>query len=140
MLNTQASHDSEACGLCDSTPPTSSLQQVMTMNLINSLHECATTLNDGKLLAKLSSADTIAQELKYHCKCFTALYNRETNHLRSLEKSSCQSEVKLNVYPLVLSELGNKMVETSLNSKYSAIFPLADIISFVHIMFGAARN
>ena len=36
------------------------------MNLNRRLHECAQTLNDGNLLAKLGAGDAIAQELKYH--------------------------------------------------------------------------
>ncbi|KAJ8287036.1 hypothetical protein GJAV_G00046280 [Gymnothorax javanicus] len=83
------------------------------MNVNIRLHECATTLNVGKLLAKLSGGDAIAQELKYHCTCLTALYNRETSNLKSLEKSSCQSEAEPDVYPLVLSELVNHMTAQS---------------------------
>ena len=42
-------------------------------------------------------------------------------------ESSCQSEAEPDVHPLLLSELVNYMVETSLSSEGSAIFPLADI-------------
>lgn len=45
--------------------PASDLWQVMTINLDKRLHECAHTLSDGKLLAKLGAGDAIAQELKY---------------------------------------------------------------------------
>lgn len=43
--------------------PGSDLWQVITINLNEGLHECAHTLNDGKLLAKLGAGDAIAQEL-----------------------------------------------------------------------------
>ena len=76
------------------------------MHLNNRLHECATTLNDDKLLARLSGGDAIAQELKYHHACLPDLYITEISQLKSLEKSSCQSEAEPDVYPLVLSELG----------------------------------
>ena len=121
------SHDSEACILCDRIAPASDLRQVMTLHLINRLHECATAISDGTLLARLSGGDAIAQELKYHHTCLTDLYNRETSHLKSLEKSSCRSEAEPDVYSLVLSELVNYMVETSLSSEGSAIYPLTDI-------------
>ena len=49
----------------------------MTMKLNKKINDCAKTLNDGKLLAKLSAGDVIAQELKYHPACLVALYNRE---------------------------------------------------------------
>ena len=64
----------------------------MTIHLNNRLHECATTLIDGKLLVRLSGEDAIAQELKHHHTCLIALYNRETSHLKSIEKSSCPNE------------------------------------------------
>ena len=57
----RTSHDNEGCMFCEKVVPASDLRQVMTMNLNRRLHECAHTLNDGKLLAKLG-----AQELKYH--------------------------------------------------------------------------
>ena len=106
-LNTSwTSHDSEACILCDRIAPASDLQQVMTVHPNNRLHECATTLSDGKLLARMNGGDASAQELKYHCTCVTG----ETSHLKSPEKSSYWSEVEPDVYPLVFSELVNQMV------------------------------
>ena len=81
----RTSHDGQTCIVCERTSPESDLRQVMTMNLDKRLHECAQTLNDGMLLAKLGGRDVIAQELKYHRDCLTALYNRERSHLRSLE-------------------------------------------------------
>ena len=59
----QKSKDDQVCFLCDKISPASELSQVMTMHTNNRLHECAHTLNDGKLLAKLSGGDAIAQEL-----------------------------------------------------------------------------
>ena len=88
----------------------------MTVNLNNGVHECARTLNDGKLLAKLSGGDAIAQELKYHCACLCSLYNRERSHLRALEKEPFQSDSEPDIFPMVLSELVNYIVETSLSS------------------------
>ena len=99
----------------------------MTMNLDKRLHECAQTLNDGMLLAKLGGGDAIAQELKYHCACLAALYNRERSHLRSLEKDSHQTKHEPDTYPLVLSELVNYMIETSRQSDEPTRFPLSDI-------------
>ena len=65
--------------------------------------------------------------LKYHRTCLTDLYNKETSHRKSLDKSFCRSEAGPDVYPLVLSELMTYMVEASLSSEGPAIFPLADI-------------
>ena len=99
----------------------------MTMNLNKRLQECAEALNDGKLLAKLSGGDAIAQELKYHRVCLRALYNRERSHLRNLEKSSSATDLEPDVYPLLLSELVTYIVESSLCSEEPVTFRLADI-------------
>ena len=45
----------------------------MTMQLNERLNECAKTLNDGMLLAKLSAGDAVALELKYHPACLVAV-------------------------------------------------------------------
>ena len=52
----------------------------MTMNLDKRLNDCVQTLNDEKLMAKLSGGDAIAQELKYHSTCLVGPYNRVRAH------------------------------------------------------------
>ena len=64
------------CFLCEKEDPVSEMRQAMTMNLSQRVNEYAQFLSDGKLLAKLSGGDAIAQELKYHPSCFAGLYNR----------------------------------------------------------------
>ena len=49
----------------------------MTMQLNERVNDCARLLNDGRLLAKLSGWDVVAQKLKYHPTCLIGLYNRE---------------------------------------------------------------
>ena len=70
----------------------------MTMNLDKRLNDCVQTLNDEKLMAKLSGGDAIAQELKYHSTCLVGLYNRERAH-RLVEKQF-QEGLQQDVYPL----------------------------------------
>ena len=55
----------------------------MTMKRNKKINECATTLNDGKLLAKLSAGDVVAQDMKYHPTCLAALYNRKRAYLNT---------------------------------------------------------
>lgn len=59
----------------------------MTMKLNQRLSGCGQTLGDHRLLAKLSTGDVVAQELKYHSGCIVALYNRERAHLNAQEHS-----------------------------------------------------
>ena len=122
----RSSHDNQACIFCEKVAPASDLRQVMTKNLDRRLHECAETLSDGQLLAKLSGGDAIAQELKYHCLCLRVLYNRERSHLSKLQKGQ-HSTQDPDVCPLVLSELVTYIVESSLYSNGPVTFRLADI-------------
>lgn len=119
--------DDQVCFLCDNISPKSDLRQVMTMHLNDRLHECAQTLNDGKLLAQLSGADAIAQELKYHHLCLIHLYNREKLHLKRLEKESQSETVQPVIFPMALSELVTYIVETSLNSDGPSAFRHTDM-------------
>ena len=69
------------------------------------LIECARNLNDGKLLAMLSGGDVVAQELKYHYSCLTALYNKERAYLLTIDnQDDSELSQEREVYPLVFSE------------------------------------
>ena len=80
------------------------LRQAMTKQLDKWLIECARNLNDEKLLAVLSGGDVIAQELKYHYSCLTALYNKERAYLLTIEnQDDSELSQEREVYPLVFS-------------------------------------
>jgi len=101
----------------------------MTMQLNRKLNECAKTLNDGRLLAKLSAGDAIAQELKYHTTCLTGLYNKERGQMRALERQKrSQGILEQDAYPVAFSELVTYMVETKSNSEGPVVFRLAEIV------------
>ena len=87
------------CFLCENTGQPSELRHAMTQQLImnDKVNECALTLSDGKLLAKLSGGDVVTQELKYHPACLAALYNRKRAYLKAIgqehsDESSCSKE------------------------------------------------
>ena len=72
----------------------------------------------------MSGGVAIAQESNYHSAWLSDLYNKEGSHLRGLEKELSQSEPEPDIFLLVLSELVNYTVETSLNSDGPASFHL----------------
>ena len=63
---------------CEKENPIYELLQAMTIQLDKKLNVCTLHLTDKKLLAVLRGRDVVAQELKYHYSCLTALYNKET--------------------------------------------------------------
>ena len=76
----------------------------MTMELDQRLIECAFNLKQGQLLARLTGGDIVAQELKYHMSCLTALYNRERTHIATIAKESKGQSREKETYLLVFSE------------------------------------
>ena len=60
------------CGEIGSAP----LHEFTTMEADQRVREAALATNDGKLMAKLSVGDLVAQEAKYHNACKTSLHNR----------------------------------------------------------------
>ena len=80
------------------------LREAMTIQVNKRINECAKTISDKKLLAKLSAGDVIAQELKYHPACLVALYNEERAYLKAKEQEKAQEHWK-EAYPIAFSEL-----------------------------------
>lgn len=118
------------CFLCEKLGQPSQLRHAMMQELNDRVKECALTLSDGKLLAKLSGGDVVALELKYHSACLVALYNRKRAYLKALsQKQSDQSSPGKEVYPLAFSELVIYITETRNASEGTspAIFRLADL-------------
>lgn len=120
----------EQCFICDKEfLDDGQRREVMTMGLSSRLNECATTLGECKILARLSAGDAIAQEFKYHKDCLTTLYNRERCHLAALQKQENEDSQKKGIHPLVYSELLAYIVETNTNSDAPVVFKLADLIT-----------
>ena len=104
------------------------LREAMTMQVNKRINECAKTISDKKLLAKLSAGDVIAQELKYHPACLVALYNEERAYLKAKEQEKAQEHWK-EAYPIAFSELVTYISEmkNASDSRDPLIFKLADL-------------
>lgn len=125
--------DIEECFLCEEKG--GDLREAMTMKLNDKVNECARTLSDGRLLAKLSAGDVVAQEMKYHPPCLVALYNRERSFLNAQKQvDSGKHEIK-KAYPIAFSELVAYIMEMkALSSGTSSppIFRLGELRSLYH--------
>ena len=92
------------CLLCEEEGD--NLCQAMTMTLNKKINECATTLNDGTLLAKLSAGDVVAQDMKYHKTCLAALYNRKRAYLNTQRQKETEEVLQgKEAYPMAFSEM-----------------------------------
>ena len=96
---------SSVCFLCEEEAETSTLRQAMTMKLNKRLNECARTLNDGMLFAKLSAGDADVLELKYHPACLVAVYNRERARHHLIKQEQSRKKPGRELYPIAFPEL-----------------------------------
>uniref|UniRef100_UPI00358FC12B uncharacterized protein isoform X2 n=1 Tax=Myxine glutinosa TaxID=7769 RepID=UPI00358FC12B len=122
---------SSECFLCDKEVPGSALKAT-TMQVNDRINDCAKIMRDGKLIVKLGAEDVLAQEMKYHPTCLTALYNRERAHLNTQEYEKNSDLVTGNeVYPAAFSELVTYITETRASSERTepVVFKLADLLT-----------
>lgn len=122
-------HCLDECFICEKPSSRSELHETMTMKINTRLHQCATNLQDKKLLAKLSAGDVVAQELKYHGGCLKALYNKERAHLSSLKKLQSEdgNEQEGEINQIIFAELVTHIVETQRGSSGGVVFKLVDL-------------
>ena len=100
----------------------------MTVNLNKRLKNCAETLQDRSLLAKLSVGDVITQDMKFHPACLASLYNRE-RAVKSKQTAQCKSgmEGEKECDHFALVELVTYIFETQRNSEGASAFRIADL-------------
>jgi hypothetical protein len=91
-LQTKHVIGTEVCFFCDESDNTGTLHAASTFGVDERVRECAMLLQDSKLLAKLSSGDMVAQEVKYHAKCLAALYNRSRAAQSKLTQENAESK------------------------------------------------
>lgn len=76
------------------------------------------TLNDGRLLVRLSAGDAVAQEIKYHPRCLVTLYKRERAHNNAENsRNNHQVQHKKEAHPNAFSELVSYIFETKTASE-----------------------
>ena len=89
----------DTCFFCDQKVNTSSqLRHAATKHLHAKVHQCAKTLQDTKLLAKMADKDLTAQDAAYHLTCLNKYYRKAAAALQgqqSTHAASDESEVAL---------------------------------------------
>ena len=106
------------CFLCEEEG--AEVREAMTMKLNKKVNECAKTISDGKLLAKLTAGDVVAQELKYHPTCLVVLYTCERALLHELKELKKTEEIERNAaYLIAFSELATYITETKVTCESS---------------------
>lgn len=98
------------CFICETKDDTKNLHNVETFQFCEKIRECASELNETKLLKTLSCEDPIAQELKYHRKCSVSLNNR----VRALRRDQDREIKNVVEYPRAFAEVVTYIYEQKL--------------------------
>ena len=111
---------------CDLPANDEILHEVATLDLGRKVEECALTLADDRLLAKLAINDMMSQEAKYHQPCLMNLYNRrrslERERFRQVSSSPCVS-----AHSTVFAELTANINDVRKFDSIIPVFKLADL-------------
>ena len=95
-----------------------------TLGLDNRVRECASLLNDEKLIAKLSGGDLIALEAKHHTQCLSMLY-RKAQYANEEGEESEQPRLRLD--GIALAQLVSHIEEFRTSGAELPTFKLADL-------------
>ena len=122
--NPCANMPSVCCFLCDKSDGT--LHNVTTFEFDARVRSFAYTLQDSKLIAKLSGGDMIATEAKYHDTCMLTLFNR----VKAVEKSCVTgaSDQSVHNHSLAFAQLVEYINEHKRDSSTKPLFKLADLV------------
>ena len=112
------------CFFCNDVGGTAGLHQASTLEIDQSVRECAIKLKDNELLAKLSDGDVVAIEAKHHVKCLVALYNK----VRKLETAvPSESSKEKSLHGIAFAALVSYLEEFREDRESVAVFKLADL-------------
>jgi hypothetical protein len=118
------------CLFCDGESTiTSKLRSACTKDIGPKIYEQAVRMQDTKLLAKISSTDFIALEVKYHIECYTDFRNKFRKYEN--QDSNKDGHPYRLTYGFVISELVQYIEDMYMYNSTSPVFRLSDITRLV---------
>ena len=112
----------DSCFFCEGT--SQPVRAAATFQLDNRVRQSAIALQDGKLLAKVSAGDLMAQEAKYHPSCLASLYKRA----KAQDDSYHQDYGNKINYSIALAELLSHIDDARNDESVAPILKLADLV------------
>jgi len=131
LMNTRSSATAAdiktLCIFCDGGPSVGSkLLNASTTDIGPKVHAQAVEMQDTQLLAKLSSTDFIAMEVKYHHKCFTQFRNKHRSYQRATLTTTPDHPYRF-TYGSIITELVQYIEKMFLYSNTAPIFLVATL-------------
>lgn len=120
---------SSHCFFCESSDIPANLHSASTLEIDRRVRECASLVNDNRLIGKLASGDMVAIEAKYHAKCLVGLYNQARKLRLSLNSENASSYKPIDIEELAFSELV-ALIDETLEVEEPAVLKLSDLVKF----------
>lgn len=129
-LPCKVSMKANICFFCDKplTDIKAERRESATRNIDFRVRDCAKTLQDTDLLAKLSAGDLVAQEAKYHPKCLVSLYNR-AERAEEARNNSVSSRHEKMCHAIALADIVSYIEDTRYGQSVRPVFKMPDIVS-----------
>ena len=119
---------SSRCFLCESSDVPANLHSASTLEIDRRVRECASLVNDNRLIGKLASGDMVAIEAKYHAKCLVGLYNQARKLKLSLNSENASSYKPIDIEELAFSELV-AFIDETVEVEEPAVLKLSDLVN-----------
>ena len=117
------------CFFCESIDSPENLHSACTLEVDRKVRECASLVNDSKLIGKLASGDMVATEAKYHVKCLVNLYNNARKVKCSSENASSSPYKPIDMDELAFAKLV-AFTDESLQVEEPVVLKLSDLVKF----------
>lgn len=115
--------DNSVCFFCEKpSAPSNILHEAMTKTIGERVRQCAIDIGDSEVLAKVGTADFVANEVKYHAKCLANYHNRG----RKRKDSSTSSEHVLKAR--AFAELVSFIDERISDPDTAPVFKLTELV------------
>ena len=122
------------CFFCDLSDSQENLHAASTLEVDRKVRECASLVNDNKLIGKLALGDMVATEAKYHSKCLVGLYNQARKVKCCSGNGSSSMSVSPSYEPIDIEELAFAeliaFIDESLQVEEPAVLKLSDLVKF----------
>ena len=126
---------SSHCFFCESSDIQANLHSASTLGVDRRVRECASLVNDNRLIGKLALGDMVAIEAKYHAKCLVGLYNQARKLKFSMKSENASSYKPIDIKELAFSELV-AFTDESLKVEEAPVLKLSDLVKFYSSKLG----
>lgn len=116
------------CFFCESDDSPENLHSACTFEFDRKVRECASLVNDSKLIGKLAR-DMVAADAKYHLKCLVNQYNKARKVKCSSGNASSSSYKPIDMDELAFAELV-AFTDESLQDEEPVVLKLSDLVKF----------